>query len=191
MKVILIALAGLAGSACAAPTASTTAPSPLAAPARVGAADTAVDRGQVRSGACVVERALDGRAVCAAATPAPASAAAAPAPLPATVAVESLTPGRYLVIGSFAERVNAERWARFNAEFGTEIQAVTGTDEPMYRVLVGPLASDDTGLLREILAAVGIGRGWRLAVCADGLPAAGAACDGLGGAAELADAGAP
>ncbi|MCZ6664959.1 MAG: SPOR domain-containing protein [Gammaproteobacteria bacterium] len=74
--------------------------------------------------------------------------------------------GRYLVIGSFRERGNAERWAEFNAEFGTGVHAIHRRGPPVYRVLVGPLDdSDVTAILREILAAVGVGESWRLSIC--------------------------
>jgi hypothetical protein len=191
MKAIVIALAGLAGSACAEQ--PRTDQAPVAQPAVMAPADTtrsqqtAVDRGRVRDGDCVVVRALDGRAVCDDAVPASRTA---PAENPPEAVADALSPGQYVVIGSFADQANARRWAGFNAEFGTEVQAVNEHGKPMYRVLVGPVAGDDTALLREILASVGVGRGWRLAVCAGGVPAASAAdCAALGAAAGLADAG--
>ena len=90
---------------------------------------------------------------------------ALPAPL-ADHGAHGQVAGRYLVIGSFRERGNADRWAEFNAEFGTRVDASRRSGRPVYRVLVGPLDdSDVTAILREILAAVGVGESWRLSVC--------------------------
>ena len=92
---------------------------------------------------------------------------ALPAPL-ADHGAPGQVAGRYLVIGSFRERGNADRWAEFNAEFGTGVHTTRRGGQPVYRVLVGPLDdSDVTAILREILAAVGVGESWRLSICGE------------------------
>ena len=90
---------------------------------------------------------------------------ALPAPL-ADHGAHGQVAGRYLVIGSFCKRGNADCWAEFNTEFGTRVDASRRGGRPVYPVLVGPLDdSDVTAILREILATVDVGESWRLSIC--------------------------
>lgn len=112
---------------------------------------------------CPMVRALDGRAVCASpdrlAARRLARAPARPAP------VTPVAHGEYVVIGSFAERGNAERWAAANAEFGTAIHEKAG-DRTLYRVVVGPLGPEHaTPFMGEILRKAGLGDTWPAALC--------------------------
>ena len=74
---------------------------------------------------------------------------------------------QYLVIGSFSDLSNAERWATYNAEFGTRVISPDPGAKKVYRVVVGPLENESPALLRQILSAVGIEGSWRLALCAN------------------------
>jgi len=129
---------------------------------------TVTSRLEARNPACKVRRALDGRAICAPNVALAKSAdkpALKPIATPRVEHVDGLLPGEYLVIGSFNERQNAMNWASFNADFGTDVQPVPHLHSGMYRVVVGPLQSENTVPMREILAAVGAGNSWRLEVC--------------------------
>lgn len=134
---------------------------------------------------CRMIRAIDGRAVCA---PAPHQARAAagigfgskPAADAgaASFARRPHAPGQYLVIGSFESRENAERWARYNDEFGTDVLPVQNHGQTIYRVLVGPLERGSAPMMQEILEAVGLGNSWPLAICNEAT-ATGGRCSGL------------
>lgn len=162
LALLTLALAGCAGTPqtsapdAAAGTAATahSAPPSWPAPSRVD---------------CPMVRALDGRAECA--SPARLEARRAAAPPPAPAPVESSTApavrGDFVVIGSFLDRANAERWAEANDEFGTDIVHVPGS-VPLYRVVVGPLdPQDSAGLMDDILRSIGLGDSWEVALCAE------------------------
>ena len=128
---------------------------------------------------CKVLRALAGDPVCSGQAPALAAEQTQPALPPVTTvaavaitarAAHEATPrpssdGQYLVIGSFEKRENAEKWAAFNAEFGTDVRTGDVADRAVYRVLVGPMDREATTIMREILAAVGIRGPWRMSIC--------------------------
>ena len=117
---------------------------------------------------CRMVRALDGRAVCAAPDRRRAPARALPADATGMPAAAP-HPDSCVVIGSFLARANAERWARYNSDFGTEVQRVRRGDDTHYRVLIGPLDLDSTPMMRAILSAVGVSASWTLPRC-DTLP---------------------
>ena len=78
---------------------------------------------------------------------------------------------------SAQRRANAERWARYNDEFGTAVQALENSGQTVYRVVVGPLDNDSAPMRLEILKAVGLRSSWPLAACSG--PSTGATCSGL------------
>ena len=168
-------------------------PEPVLDTREIPTMETVTSRLEAKTTACEVVRALDGRVICAGATVPPPAAATTTAPGPRSSSGNfdgdhhrTLASGEYLVIGSFAERQNATNWANFNADFGTDVQRVPHRESTMYRVVVGPLEQDTTGPMREILAAVGAGTSWRLAVCTHPGGPADAAC-ALLGSEKLAD----
>lgn len=185
LALLTIALAGCAGTpqtpapAGSAGTAVTarSAPPSWPAPSRVD---------------CPMVRAIDGRAECVspARLAARRTAPASPTPAFAGSSPEPAAGGDFVVIGSFLDRANAERWAAANDEFGTDIVLVPGR-KPLYRVVVGPLdPQDSAGLMDDILRSIGLGDSWEVALCAD---ARGAACEpryapaGAAGLTEIAD----
>jgi hypothetical protein len=97
----------------------------------------------------------------AAAAAPPAAPAAAPAELvaaavpPAAAAAPSATPaaasivGRYLLIGSFLARGNAERLAAAYPQYRPRILRVHQNGSEFYRVVLGPLEEGDVSALRE------------------------------------------
>ncbi len=130
----------------------------------------------MRKPECRPVRALDGRIACKAPNISPESdqqAAQSSPPIAKPAA------GQYVVIGSFAKLANAERWASFNADFGAEIQRVSTAQPPVYRVVVGPLAHNAAGIMREIMSSVGVAGTWQLAVCPGSDPHPGAGCSPL------------
>lgn len=91
--------------------------------------------------------------------------------LPSTQAAEHLEAmgqQRYLVIGSFTARDNAERWAAAHADFGTSVQATTASGRAFFRVLVGPLGAGEVPLMQAMLETLGVTERWPLALCARG-----------------------
>ena len=85
--------------------------------------------------------------------------------------------GAYIVIGSFARRGNAVRWAQYNDEFGTAVQTLENSGQTVYRVVVGPLENDAAPMMLEILKSVGLPSSWPLALC--GGTSAAHGCSGL------------
>jgi hypothetical protein len=201
MRSSIVAIFSLLGIGCAHNAAVDTAlpitPAPAVGTQEIPTMETVTSRLEAKSTACEVVRALDGRAICAGATvPSPAAATTtAPGPRSSSGNYDgdnhrALASGEYLVIGSFAERQNATNWANFNADFGTDVQRVPRRESTLYRVVIGPLEQDTTGPMREILAAVGAGTSWRLAVCTHSGVPTDAACTLLGSE-KLADATTP
>ena len=191
MRSSIIAIFGLLGIGCAqTAVVDTTSPDPALSAQHIPTMETVTSRLEAKTAGCEVVRALDGRAICAATSlPHPTAAPGDSSPSSDHDRDDQwvLPPGEYLVIGSFAEHQNATNWAKFNADFGTDVQRVTRQKSAMYRVVVGPLEQDNTGPMREILTAVGAGPSWRLAVCPHSGGTADMACTLLG-AEKLADA---
>ena len=109
---------------------------------------------------CDTGRNLDGRAVCTERAHLPVSHSTVAGRLAPSNADGPLVTGRYLVIGSFTNRRNADTWARFNDEFGTDVVKINDRRETTYRVVVGPLQPEDVAMMREILNAADVGETW-------------------------------
>ena len=134
--------------------------------------DTVVSRTVASTPGCHLVHSLDGRTVChKRRRPAADRSMTAAQPVPRLPARQAITGtakhggGRYVVIGSFKQQTNAEQWARFNADFGTDIQVVESAEPKLYRVLVGPLENENSGLVQAILDSVGVAESWTLSIC--------------------------
>ena len=116
---------------------------------------------------CRMVRALDGRAVCAQITHqlAVKSRPAQPARKILIPSSAVRSNARYLVIGSFTTRANAEAWAGRNREFSPEIIRTEEGHRPSYRVVVGPLDGETAPLMRAILSAAGVNQTWFADLC--------------------------
>jgi hypothetical protein len=91
--------------------------------------------------------------------PAPSSALADAAPRPDS-------PTRYVVLGSFRERANAERARRAQAVPGAAVVAASVRGRPVFRV-VAPRTSVRTGAPAWIIAPCAAGRGEASSPCLD------------------------
>ena len=75
-------------------------------------------------------RALEGKSIC------------VDRPIQTAVAVEDRRrPHYFVVVGSYAERANAEREAQRYAAYGAEIVPATVNGRTLHRVVVGPIAA--------------------------------------------------
>ena len=147
----------------------------ISAAASVHARSDSIDATPTDTGKpCRVVRALDGHVVCARHEHRSVLRQA-----PAQQQPRHPAQGYYVVIGSFGDEQNATNWARFNRDFGTEVQRVALSEPAVYRVLVGPLSVAESHIMREILQTVGLDGTWRTAVCGGAVPVTGAECDAL------------
>ncbi len=80
------------------------------------------------------------------------------------IPVEIADAGDYLVIGSFRMQDNAMGFARTNGEFDTKILPATVSGNQVYRVVVGPLATNDQGNFTSALLEAGLVETWPLNV---------------------------
>jgi hypothetical protein len=107
---------------------------------------------------CSLLRVVKDEAICsdvpAAGAPAPLddrriAGPATPSGVPSAMPAASTQAGRYLVVGSYADRGKAERAARDFAEFTPAIRVHAADARPVHRVVVGPLDAAAVGLVRE------------------------------------------
>lgn len=128
---------------------------------------------------CAVWRIVKGEAICmdqpaTRADPAPVEdgqqATAPPdAPLPGAVAGGGPERHRYLVLGSFANRSNAERIASGVADGKVAIVAVNVDGRITHRVIAGPLTKAEVAELRERYAEQDRPRAWEIASLPPGM----------------------
>ena len=79
--------------------------------------------------------------------------ATAPPPEPGETAPPSSAPHRYLVLGSFGNRANAERFSGEFPNVKTAVVEATIDSRTTYRVMAGPLSDEEVASLRAKLAA--------------------------------------
>lgn len=75
-------------------------------------------------------------------------------------------PGRYAVIGSFANVVNARNWGARFPEFTPRVIRVEQVEGTLYRVAVGPIANEASAMLSDQFHLAGIEDPWTMTVCA-------------------------
>lgn len=91
-----------------------------------------------------------------------AMAEAEPEPEPVTASPASGGGGVHFVLASFAASGNAERLAQRNSGLAPRVVAATVGQRTVYRVVVGPVAPEDTKALRPRLAGAGFKTAWAL-----------------------------
>lgn len=96
-------------------------------------------------------RLIDGRNIC-----------ASPA---ARLPPDARQAGYYAVIGSFTNEDNALRWSTRFAEFTPQLIRVERNGRVLYRVAVGPLANNASGMLADQFRLAGIENPWAMTVC--------------------------
>lgn len=99
---------------------------------------------------------------------APVQTAALPVDLPDTSLPATRGGRRFVVIGSFADRANAEGLARANPRLGPMVAAARVDGRDVYRVVTETAAPEDAVVMRAWLRRNGFADAWPIAACTDG-----------------------
>ncbi len=75
--------------------------------------------------------------------------------------------GRYLVLGTYADRSESQRAVIRGREFLPVITRLEDGDRLVYRVVAGPFAPDDADSMRRRLASAGFKDAWPISLCSD------------------------
>ena len=75
--------------------------------------------------------------------------------------------GRYLVLGTYADRSESQRAVIRGRKFLPVITRLEDGDRLIYRVVAGPFAPDDAESMRRRLASAGFKDAWPISLCAD------------------------
>ena len=77
------------------------------------------------------------------------------------------TAGRYLVLGTYADRSESRRAVIRGRQFLPVITRLEDGDRLVYRVVAGPFAADDAESMRRRLASAGFKDAWPISLCSD------------------------
>ena len=75
--------------------------------------------------------------------------------------------GRYLVLGTYADRSESQRAVIRGRQFLPVITRLEDGDRLVYRVVAGPFAPDDADSMRRRLASAGFKDAWPISLCSD------------------------
>ncbi len=75
--------------------------------------------------------------------------------------------GRYLVLGTYADRSESQRAVIRGRQFLPVITRLEDGDRQLYRVVAGPFAADDAKSMRRRLASAGFKGAWPISLCSD------------------------
>ncbi len=75
--------------------------------------------------------------------------------------------GRYLVLGTYADRSESQRAVTRGRRFLPGITRLEDGDRLVYRVVAGPFAADDADSMRRRLASAGFKDAWPISLCSD------------------------